>query len=382
MMRRQITVPQIAALWLLATASNGLSAQGPDTQSLVESLQLQEAAEPVHLDRRWQHPRKIVVTIPQGYPGGQPPDYRGELKEITGSIDVVAIERAHGQDPDPLLVGDADVFLGYCSQGMVEAMPNLRWLQHYGTGMDRCLTPSVKERDFILTNVQHTAGPPVAEHTIALLLTLTRSLHALHTEQQRGNFDRNTVLHLPMLEIGGKTMLIVGLGGIGTEIARRAAGMDMRVIGIRRSSREGPEYVEYVGLTDELYDLAGQADVIVNALPLTAETQGIYNRDFFDRVKRGAYFISISRGGNTVTTDLVAALKDGRLGGAALDVTDPEPLPSDHELAKLPNVVITPHVSFSTDRAFERGWEVVKENLRRYIAGDKLLNIVDIQRGY
>ncbi len=131
-----------------------------------------------------------------------------------------------------------------------------------------------------------------------------------------------------------------------------------------------------------MHDLAAQADVIVNALPLTDATRGLFDNDFFDAAKRGAYFISVGRGESTVTDDLVAALQDGRLSAAGLDVTDPEPLPGDHELWRLPNVIITPHVAATTDQGRWRRWLVIRENLRRYVNGEPMLNVVDVARGY
>ncbi len=154
------------------------------------------------------------------------------------------------------------------------------------------------------------------------------------------------------------------------------------MLGIRNSSREGPPFVAEVGLSEDLYRLAGEADVIVNALPLTEATRGLFDEAFFNAAKRGALFISVGRGESTVTNDLIAALRDGRLTAAGLDVTDPEPLPADHELWALPNVVITPHVAAETDQGRWRRWVVYRENLRRYIAGERMINVVDIARGY
>jgi phosphoglycerate dehydrogenase-like enzyme len=177
-------------------------------------------------------------------------------------------------------------------------------------------------------------------------------------------------------------MFVVGLGGIGTAIAEKAHGLGMRIVATRNSSRSGPDFIEYVGLSDEIYELAKQADVVVNTLPLTEDTRGIFNKKFFDTVKKGAYYITIGRGETTVNEDLIAALKDGRLTAAGMDVTVPEPLPADHELWTLPNIVITPHVAANTDQGRGRRWLVVRENLRRYINGDKMLNVVDKELGY
>ena len=156
----------------------------------------------------------------------------------------------------------------------------------------------------------------------------------------------------------------------------------MRVIATRNSSREGPDFVEHVGLANELHALAGKADVIANALPLTPATTGIFNKAFFDAVKPGAIFLSVGRGQSTVTSDLIAALESRRLFGAGLDVTDPEPLPKDSPLWRLPNVIITPHVSATGDDSPLRTMIIAVENLRRYVAGEPLLNVVDMQKGY
>jgi phosphoglycerate dehydrogenase-like enzyme len=156
----------------------------------------------------------------------------------------------------------------------------------------------------------------------------------------------------------------------------------MRVIATRGSRREGPDYVEYVGLAHEVNELAAQADVVVNAAPLTDETRGMFNREFFELMKPTAFFISVGRGASTVTDDLVAALESGEIAGAGLDVTDPEPLPAGHPLWTAPRVIITPHTAGRGDRGRDRLFLVVKENLRRYVAGEPLISVVNIERGY
>jgi phosphoglycerate dehydrogenase-like enzyme len=156
----------------------------------------------------------------------------------------------------------------------------------------------------------------------------------------------------------------------------------MRVIATRASGRTGPDYVSYVGLPDELLKLAKDADFVVNCAPLTPETTGIFNREFFADMKPGAYFVSVGRGRSTVTADLIAALNSGKLAGAGLDVVDPEPLPSDSALWRLPNLIITPHVSADTPLADEQRVALLRENLRRYVAGEPMLSVVDVGRGY
>ena len=184
------------------------------------------------------------------------------------------------------------------------------------------------------------------------------------------------------VEVEGKTLLVVGLGGIGTEVAKRAHALGMHVIATRNSRREGPDYVEYVGLADEYRALAARADVIVNATPLTPETRGMFDAQFFDAMKDDAYFINIGRGESVVTAALIAALEQHKIGGAGLDVTDPEPLPPGHPLWGMRNVIITPHIATSSDIRDERTLVLVAENVRRYIRGDALLSVVDLAAGY
>ena len=375
-------ISAVAVLLVLMCLPAGAAGPDPATQALIEQLRLDEAERPVRESRGWERPEKIVVMIPSARWG-----LRDELLESLGKVsDGIEIVTVTGQAFDGeqvAILEEAEVILGICSPQLIRIAKKLRWLQHFGTGVDRCLlSPEAKQADFILTNSQHTAGPPIAEHVIAMLMMLTRNLQYFHHLQQEQVWQRPPDTPSPMIEIGGKTMLVVGLGGIGTEVARRAAALGMRVIATRRSGREGPDFVDYVGLSDELPELAAQAHVVVNTLPLTRETTGIFGREFFAAVRQGAYFISIGRGRNTDTAELIAALKSGRLAGAGLDVTDPEPLTEGHELWTLPNVIITPHISYMTDQGFERNRIVITENLRRYINGERMLNVVDIGRGY
>lgn len=372
----------IAVLSLLV--SMPVDAVGPDpaTRELIEQLRLAEAQQPVRESPGWKRPEQIVLMLPSSRWGVRE-ELLESLEKVSDGIEIVTVFGQDFSGDAAAILEEAEVILGICSPQLIRTAKKLHWLQHFGSGVDRCLlSPEAQGADFILTNAQHTAGPPIAEHVIALLMMLTRNLHYFHHLQQEQTWQRPPDTPSPMIEIGGKTMLVAGLGGIGTEVARRAAGLGMRVIATRRSGREGPDFVDYIGLSDELPELAAQADVIVNTLPLTRETTGIFGSEFFAALKQGAYFISIGRGKSTDTAALIAALKNGKLAGAGLDVTDPEPLTKGHELWSLPNVIITPHISYMTDRGFERNRLVITENLRRYINGERLLNVVDIDRGY
>ena len=249
--------------------------------------------------------------------------------------------------------------------------------------MERCVSrPEIQGGNYLITNMQRVNSEPIAEHVIAMMLTLTRSLPYYRSLQDEERWKPLPFGDTRMREVQGKTILIVGLGGIGTEVARRADALGMHVIATRNSSRDGPDFVDQVGLADEVLNFAAQADVVVNAAPLTPETTDLFDAEFFSVMRPQSYFFNVGRGKSVVTDDLVAALSDGTLAGAGLDVTEPEPLPPGHSLWQAPNVIITPHVATRTDGGLERYWLVVRENLRRYVAGDKIYSIVDVKRGY
>ena len=311
------------------------------------------------------------------------------VREIPGMTDALA-----GELPDAKIIvvsneedamahaAQADAILGFCSPALMAAAEQLIWVQAYWAGVERCLAvDKIGSGQVLLTNMQKMSSPTIGEHAIAMMLSLTRGLAQFARAMPDGGWRRDLAGTSGMQSVDGSTMLVVGLGGIGKQVAQRAKGLGMRVIATRNSSREGPPYVDYVGLSDELEELASQADVIVNALPLTGATEALFDRDFFAGVKAGVVFINVGRGKTVVTADLLAALQSGRVAGAGLDVTEPEPLPAEHPLWQLPNVIITPHVAgFGGSRRWHA--MLVEQNIRRFVAGDVLLNEVDPARGY
>ena len=363
-------------LLVLLLVASALPAREPatsDVAKLVAELGLKESATPARELPNWRVPDRVVVAYLS-------PEQVAELQAVAPGVKV---EAAAEGDALAAQLATADAVIGGCNQPTLEAAKQLRWMQTVNVGVETCVgLPGLAESGLLLTNMQRTSAAPIAEHAIALMLALTRNLPAAARLQHDGKWVRDAVAGKPMIEVGGRTMLVVGLGGIGTEVARLAHGLGMRVIATRNSSREGPDFVERVGLSDELHAFAAEADVVVTALPLTPQTTALFDRKFFDAVKPGGYFINVGRGRSVVTDDLVAALRDGRLAGAGLDVTEPEPLPEGHALWTLPNVVITPHVAAESDVQDARTMTLLRENLRRYVAGEKMLNVVDIKRGY
>lgn len=362
----------------LTVASNSANAQQADPAAieLIDSLSLRESPEPIRNHPRWAKPRKVVVAY-RSTVGESAAEFLAGIEAVAGDAEVVLFE-PFGPELD--LIADADVFIGFCRPRILNQLENLRWIHTYLVGVDRCLSdPGVRKMDFIMSNNQRVSGPSIAELAITMTLMLSRKLHYYQEQQDQQRWARTAELST---DLSGKTLLILGLGGIGTETARRASALGMRVIATRNSSREGPEFVDKVGLADEMYEFAGEADFVVNALPLTDKTNGVIDSRFFDALRPGAYYISVGRGKTTVTDDLVAALNDGTLAGAGLDVTDPEPLPSDHPLWVAKNVVITPHIAGRNFDAVQRTLIIARENLRRYVLGEKLLSVVDVERGY
>jgi phosphoglycerate dehydrogenase-like enzyme len=349
-----------------AAAANSQSSAA----ELIDRLGLHVASQPVRERPGWRPPRIVLIDK-------QMEELRPALKQAAPGVKLIEISAA-----TPKEIAAADATIGVCSAEVLAQAKQLQWIQWPAAGVDRCVQqPVLHERHVLLTNLQRTMGPSMAEHVLGMMLALSRHFEYFMRQQQEAHWAREDPT--PQLaDLDGKTVLVVGLGGIGTEVARRAHALGMRVTATRASGRNGPDYVSYVGLPDELLKLARDADFVVNCTPLTPETTGIFNREFFETLKPGAYFISVGRGRSTVTADLIAALKNGRVAGAGLDVVDPEPLPADSPLWHLPNVIITPHVSADTSVSQEQRNAVLVENLRRYAAGEPMLSVVDIERGY
>ncbi len=351
------------------------SAQGQgdhDPEALIRSYDLEVAETPVRQRPGWERPDRILVR-------GDPERVRW-LQPVAPGVELVpvagigqALERLPG----------ADAVIGLCSAELLERGEGLDWIQIYTAGAEDCVRlPEFDRRKPLLTNMQHIAAPVIAEHVMAMVMSLSRHLPAFHAAQRAGRWAREPAITHDMRVIKGKTMLVVGLGGIGTETARRAHALGMTITATRASEPKGPEFVSEVGLPHRLPELIPEADVVVNALPLTDDTVDLFDAELFRSMKASALFVNVGRGGTVVTEDLLAALEDGTIAGAGLDVTDPEPLPEGHPLWRAPNTIITPHVATRSDLEVEAHWRLVRENLRRYVAGEPMLSVVDPERGY
>lgn len=339
--------------------------------ALVDRFGLRESAEPVREMRNWSPPRKIVTEM-------------APMAEILSQL-LPETEVIVARLPEvPGVIAGADVYVGRCTPDIIAAGQDLKYIHIPRAGADTCAeVPEVAERGILVTNMQRVLSSQIADHAMGLLLSLTRNMAAFHEAQAAGGFEwaaRGPGMSLWQLE--GKTMLVVGLGGIGTEVARRADAFGMRVTATRNSSREGPDFVDYVGLADEVLALAAEADVVVNAAPLTPATDGMFDAEFFDTMKSTAWFINVGRGRSARTEDLVEALASGSIAGAGLDVYDPEPLPPGHALFGMPNVVLTPHIAGLSDQVVLHYGGLAALNVRRYAMGERVVNVVNLTRGY
>lgn len=372
---RMHTAVGLLLLGLLAAnaraASDSVAAGSPaDSKALIESLGLRVAPTPVRERKGWHPPRVILLGEPMR-------ELLPQLRQVAPGARFIEIDKASARD-----IASADATFGVCTARVLEAAQHLEWIQWPAAGVERCVQqPELQARAPLVTNLQRTMGPSIAEHVIAMMLALSRHLEDFGQQQDQAHWQSQDAA--PELEdVAGKTMVVAGLGGIGTEVARRAHALGMRVVATRASGHEGPDFVSYVGAPEELLKLAKDADFVVNCLPLTPETTGIFNKEFFAAMKRSAYFISIGRGRSTVTADLTAALTQSTIAGAGLDVVDPEPLPPDNPLWHAPHLILTPHISANTAVAERMRDAVLIENLRRYVAGEPMLSVVDITKGY
>lgn len=329
-------------------------------------------SQPVRERSLWRPPHLILV-VPELHNNLE------QLQKVAPQARIVELS----PDTAPPDIAAAEVVIGICTPEILQQAGSLRWIQLLYAGVERCVQqPLVREHQLLVTNMQRVFGASMAEHVMGMMLVLSRHLDYFLAQQQQAQWAKGASGAPLLADLKGQTILIVGLGGIGTEVAMRAHAFGMRVIATRASARTGPDYVSYVGRPAELLKLTTEADYVVNCAPLTAQTSGIFDKAFFAAMKPTARFISVGRGQSTVTAELVAALRERRIAGAGLDVTDPEPLPTSSPLWHLPNVIITPHISAAAPASSELAFEVVLENLRRYVAGEAMLSVVDIEHGY
>jgi phosphoglycerate dehydrogenase-like enzyme len=368
----------------VALASN--SSQAPFANpaeapaAVIARLRLRAAPTPIRERSDWRPPRKVVLL-------GFDARTAGERNVLASAVPHAKFVVARNRAEAIAEAADADVLIGFnpqiCDRGIIDADRELRWILSLAAGVSHCVEiPSVRRRQILITNMRGVDSAAISEHAIALALALAHGLDVFAKDTAKARWSQTDAARTHMEVLFGKTMLVVGLGGIGTDVAERAHALGMTVIATREHGHRGPPFVSYVGESTELATLARRADVIVNTVPLTPSTTGMYDAKFFSLLKPTALFINVARGASVVTAALTQALDEHRLGGAGLDVVDPEPLPPDDPLWRAPRIIVTPHIAGRSDLKGVDRWVVARENLRRYAAGEAMLSEVNLRLGY
>ena len=275
----------------------------------------------------------------------------------------------------------ADIFCGHAKVPVpwpeVVRLGRLKWIQSSAAGLDHCLVPETIASGIAVTSASGLFADQVAEQTLALLLGLLRGLQTFFRAQQKREFIRR-----PTLDLHRKTVGIVGLGGNGTRLAEVLRPFKTRIVATDMFTHEQPACIDALWPAAELDRLLAESDIVILCVPLNEQTHGMIAAPQLARMKQGAILINVARGPVVVERDLVAALAAGHLAGAGLDVTEIEPLPANSPLWDMPNVIITPHVGAQSQRRADDTTDLICENLRRYFAGQPLVNLVDKRLGY
>jgi len=322
-------------------------------------------------DARPTKPLKVIIPTTG-------PEQLSELRSAAPGAELV---QCRNEDEALERVIDADASYGFITSRIIRAGKSLKWVQQPSAGVEHLMKiPELVRSDIILTNMQRAYAPEIADQAMGYLLAFTRSLaHFVRT--QPSHEWRSSGPDVVLDELLGKTLLVIGLGGIGSEIARRAAAFGMRVVATDPKVLERPLYVDELHKPPAFHTLLPRADVVASAVPLTNVSRKMIGAKEFEMMKRGVILINVSRGGVVDTHALVDALDRKQVAAAGLDVTDPEPLPKGHALWSR-NVIITPHSAGQSPGGERRCHEVLCENLRRFASGEMLLNIVDKTVGY
>ena len=258
---------------------------------------------------------------------------------------------------------------------VIQAGTDLKWMTTPGTGLDGLDLGLLKERHVALTNGSGIGAIPISEYVVMGLLAGLKGLRDMvHAQDRREWLERPPAL----AEMYGKRAMVYGYGGIGRSIAERLRAFGVNVTGVRRN----PGGEAGVIAAEDWEARLPETDLLILSVPLTAATSVLVGKDQLAALPKGAWIVNIARGGLIDQMALIAALKSGHLGGAYLDVTDPEPLPAESELWSLPNVILTPHASWATERQLERAAEIFMDNFSRYVRGEALRNLVDLDAGY
>ncbi|WP_081841575.1 D-2-hydroxyacid dehydrogenase [Alicyclobacillus macrosporangiidus] len=297
------------------------------------------------------------------------------LKELFPDINFFV---SNSEDIDLEVLQSTHAFVGWPTNDMLGHMPNLKWIQLPSAGANGILANTNLHSETAVTNSRGVFGVPGAEHALALMLYFSRQLY-VHVEQQARRYWRKSPASS---EIEGSTVGIVGLGDIGLQLAKRVKSLGATVLGVKNTAGACPPFVDEVHASDKVEEVLRHSDYVINTLPLTPDTKGFFSATRLSVIKRGAVFINIGRGATVDEGALIDHVRAGRFGGVGLDVTNEEPLPASSPLWTLPNTIITSHSVGASPKVNDRRFNLIVNNIRNFMEGRKLENLVDRVRGY
>ena len=326
---------------------------------------------------------KLLIFVHHPFDQWNAPDWFPQrLQREFPQVNVVTLPDYSRVDEE---IVDAEIVIAWSIRPeQIAAAKQLQWVHSPAAAVHQLMFPELVNSDIILTNAREVHGPVVAEHVIALIFALAKKIPDSVRLQQRHVWGQQILWdELPRIrEVVGATVGIVGLGSIGRAVAKSAKALGMRVIAVREHPEKGSESADAVFGPAQIDELFRQADYVVLAAPVTETTKAIANAERLALMKTGACLINVGRGALVDEPALARALREKRIGGAALDVFPKEPLPVDSPLWDVPNLLITPHTAALTEKLWERHYSLFSENLQRYLSGSPLLAIVDKRRGY
>jgi len=302
-----------------------------------------------------------------------------ELQSVSDKVRVVTVTR----DTLANEIADADALIGEVRPQDVRAGKKLKWVQTMSAGVEKVLHISggtdLRDSNIILTNNQIVQGPEIADHALAMLLALSRGIYKFVGDRTTETWQPRPY---PGIELNGRTAVVIGCGGIGQQIALRSWAFGMTVVCVDPEDLPYSPFIKKVVKPDQLDEVVPDADVVFISAPHTEKSHKMMGPKQFELMKKDSYFIAVSRGGIYDMGGLVKALDSKRIAGAGVDVTDPEPLPQGHALWKFQNAIITPHIAGRSDKDRARMIGTIKENVKRFVDGRPMLNVVDKQKGY
>jgi phosphoglycerate dehydrogenase-like enzyme len=323
---------------------------------------------------------KLPVAVKNVVVGFEPgPDLVQRIKAALDEESANVIVAA-SQEELAAAVGDADVlFGGVLTPDLVEKAVDLKWFQTNSAGVEDVASPELADSEITVTNTSGAHATQISEHILAMMLAFARDLpRAVRAQDDRDwvGASQNT------FELDGSVLAIAGLGDLGGALADKAKALGMTVLATKMRVTTKPVSVDEIYDPDGFDEIVRRADFVADTLPLTPQTRHTFGRDQFRRMKSSAYFFNVGRGGTVNQGDLIAALEAGEIAGAGLDVTEPEPLPTDSPLWTMRNVILTYHSSGMSPQAIGRHYQIFLDNLKRFQRGRPLANVVDVRAGY